>query len=164
MKIYFAADHAGFELKGELIEFVHTELKLDIEDCGAHKNDPADDYPELIATAARALARDAAAGLDSCAIMIGASGQGEAMVANRFKGVRCALYYGKEGREQIDMTGNKLGMLASTRMHNYANALSIGARFLPSDDAKEAVRTFLSTPFSNEERHSRRVRQIDEVA
>jgi ribose 5-phosphate isomerase B len=164
MKIYFASDHAGFELKEELLKFVHNELGGEVQDCGAFKNDPADDYPGLIAAAASALSRDAAAGLDSFAIVIGASGQGEAMVANRFKGVRCALYYGREGRDQIDMTGNQLGMIASTRMHNNANALSLGARFLPFDEAKDAVRTFLSTPFSNEERHARRVKQIDEVA
>ena len=164
MRVYFAADHAGFEMKQYLLAFVQGEMGAQVEDCGALQSDPADDYPEFVAAAARLLARDAAAGLDSCAIVIGASGQGEAMVANRFKSVRCALYYGSEGREQVDMTGNKLGMLASTRMHNQANALSLGARFLPLDDAKEAVRTFLSTPFSNEERHARRVKQIDEVA
>jgi len=163
MKVYFAADHAGFELKKELLDFVTTELGYEAIDCGAFENDPSDDYPKFIAGAARQLSHDVEAGIDSCAIVIGGSGQGEAMVANRFKGVRCALYYGKEGREQVDMTGNKLGMLASTRMHNHANALSLGARFLPGDEAKEAVRIWLSIPFSPEERHLRRIRMIDEL-
>ena len=91
-------DHAGFELKKELLAFVPTLKspregeRFEVEDCGALELDPNDDYPEYIATAARSVARDVEIDLDSYAILIGASGQGEAMVANRFKGVRCALY------------------------------------------------------------------------
>ena len=161
MKVYFAADHAGFELKNELLNFVRAELALEVEDCGALTFDASDDYPAIIANAARKLAADSAAGLDSRAVVIGASGQGEAMVANRFRGVRCALYYGAPAREQTDMSGKQLDMLASTRGHNNANALSLGARFLTSDEAKEAVRRWLTTPFSGEERHARRIKQID---
>src|SRR6185295_2504463 len=102
MKVYFAADHAGFELKNTLLNFVRGELNFDVEDCGALTYDAADDYPDLIALAARKLSEDAAQGLDSRAVVIGASGQGEAIVANRFPGVRCALYYGKPSHEQID--------------------------------------------------------------
>lgn len=162
MKIYCASDHAGFELKNALIAFVQ-ELGHEAEDMGAFALDMNDDYPQFIASAARNLSNDVSAGKESRAIVIGASGQGEAMIANRFKGVRCALYYGEAG-EQTDASGKKLDMLTSVREHNNANALSLGARFLSEDEAKHAVERWLSTPFSGEERHARRIKQIDEVA
>ncbi len=158
--IYLATDHAGFELKNVLIEYV-KELGHEPHDCGALEYDVTDDYPPLIASAARKLSEDASAGKESHAIVIGASGQGEAMVANRFKGVRCALYYGAPKSSQIDAAGKELSMLQSTRIHNNANALSLGARFLTEAEAKEAVRIWLDTTFSGEERHARRVQQID---
>ena len=164
MKIYFASDHAGFELKNTLLAFARDELKHEVSDCGAYALDPMDDYPAIIATAAKKLSADFAENRASVAIVIGGSGQGEAMVANRFRGVRCALYYGEAARSQTDMSGKKLDVLSSTREHNDANALSLGARFLTPDEAKEAVRTWLSIPFSNDERHFRRSRAIDDVA
>ena len=163
MKVYFAADHAGFAQKNELLNFARGELGFEVEDCGAYRDDPADDYPEIIASAARKLAADVAVGLESRAVLLGASGEGEAMVANRFKGVRCALYYGYAARAQKDLSGNELDILASTRKHNDANALSLGARFLTTDEAKEALRIWFATPFSGEERHTRRIKQIDEA-
>src|SRR3989344_2700906 len=104
MKVYFASDHAGFEIKNALVEHVRT-LGHDVEDCGAHSYDKDDDYPDFVGVAARKLAADVAGGLDSRAVVAGASGQGEAMAANRFKGVRCALYYGNPSRKQIDADG-----------------------------------------------------------
>lgn len=163
MKVYFASDHAGFEIKNQLLAFVRDELGYEVEDCGAHTFDANDDYPAIIADAARKLSRDAMSGIDNRAIVAGASGQGEAIVANRFKGVRCALYYGKAMREQKDMSGKQLNMLASSREHNNANALSLGLRFLSLEEAKEAVREWLATSFSGEERHARRIKQIDEI-
>ena len=91
MKVYFASDHAGFKTKNALVEYVRR-LGYEVEDCGAHTFDEKDDYPSIIAAAAQKLSEDALRGMDSRAIVAGASGQGEAMVANRFKGVRCALY------------------------------------------------------------------------
>ncbi|MEK7480069.1 MAG: RpiB/LacA/LacB family sugar-phosphate isomerase, partial [Patescibacteria group bacterium] len=123
-----------------------------------------DDYPVFISSAARKLSEDVARGVESRAIVIGASGQGEAIVANRFKGVRCVLYYGEATRRQTDMSGRKLDMLASARMHNNANALSLGARFLSIDEAKAALARWLSTAFSGETRHSRRIKQIDDLS
>ena len=161
MLIYFASDHAGYELKSALVEYVRA-LGHDVEDCGAHVFDAGDDYPEIIARAARKLSADSIAGKGSRAIVVGASGQGEAMVANRFRGVRCALYYGKAG-EQKDMSGKELDMIASVREHNNANALSLGARFITEGEAKQAVEKWLKTPFSGEERHTRRIKQIDEL-
>jgi len=162
MQVYFASDHAGFELKNALVEYVRT-LGHTVEDCGPEGFDADDDYPELIARAVRKLSADAKIGHESRAIVIGASGQGEAIVANRFKGVRCALYYGPAGRNQTDMGGKEFDILASTREHNNANALSLGARFITIDEAKEVVKKWLEISFSGEERHARRVRQIDEV-
>src|SRR4051794_25367448 len=126
MKIYFAADHAGLDLKAKLMAFLSgrssATLSFDVQDCGAFAHDPADDYPDIIARAGAALATDAARSLDSRAIVLGASGQGEAMAMNRFKGVRCALYYGEPDRAQTDASGRQLDMLSSTREHNDANA------------------------------------------
>src|ERR1700754_1073752 len=85
MKVYFASDHAGFETKNRLVEYVRDHLGGDVEDCGALVNDPQDDYSGIVAVAARKPSQDVAAGKDSRAIVAGASGQGEAMVANRFK-------------------------------------------------------------------------------
>ena len=160
MKIYFAADHASFDLKNQLLAYARDELKYDVEDCGALTNDPNDDYPAIIANAAAKLSIDAMEGKDSRAIVLGGSGQGEAMVANRFKGVRCALYYGNGG-EQIDASGKRLDMIASTREHNNANALSIGGRFLTLEEAKNTMTRWLALPFPGEERHARRIAQID---
>jgi ribose 5-phosphate isomerase B len=162
MKVYLASDHAGFETKNALIEYVRT-LGHDTYDCGAHTYDTADDYPAIIAEAARRLSHDAAQGIESRAIVAGGSGQGEAMVANRFPGVRCALYYGDPGGQQTDMSGKTLDILASVREHNDANALSLGLRFLSLDEAEQAVERFLAAPFPGEERHARRIAQIDHV-
>lgn len=163
MKVYLASDHAGFELKNELLNFIRGERALEAEDCGAFTFDKDDDYPEIIAAAAQKLSADAGLGLDSRAVVIGASGQGEAIAANRFKGVRCVLYYGSPKGMQKDMSGKELDMIASTREHNNANALSLGARFLSTDEAKDALAQWLSTPFSGEERHARRIDKLDRL-
>lgn len=147
MKIYFAADHAGFELKEAIMEYVRDELGYEIEDCGAYEYDEADDYPELIAKAARAVsdAPDAAR-----AIVFGKSGQGEAMAANRFPRVRAAVFY-----------GGSHAIVTLSREHNDANVLSLGAGFLNEDEAREAVGLWLNTEFTGEERHARRIRALD---
>lgn len=162
MKVYLASDHAGFEMKEKLVPFVQ-ELGYEVEDCGAHTFDAQDDYPAIIAEAARKLSADVRTGLDSNMIILGGSGQGEAMVANRFKGVRAAVYYGAASRPQVDIQGIDLDMIASSRVHNDANALSLGARFLSSEEIQEAVRRWLTTACSSDQRHVRRVRAIDEV-
>ena len=165
MRIYFAADHAGFDLKAKLMAFVSDRstaaTPFDVRDCGAFAYDPADDYPDIIARAGAALAADAAQGIESRAIVLGASGQGEAMAMNRFKGVRCALYYGAPDRAQTDASGRELDMLSSTRAHNDANALALAARFLTEDAAKDAVARWLEQSFSGEERHIRRIGKLD---
>ncbi len=149
MKIIFATDHAGFELKEKLIAFVRDELGYDVEDCGAYSFDEQDDYPAFVQKATRLVG---ASPDEARGIILGGSGQGEAMVANRFVGVRAAVYYG----------GNT-DIISLSREHNDANVLSLGARFISDDEAKAAVRLWLSTPFSNEVRHARRIANIDTV-
>ncbi|MAJ97638.1 ribose-5-phosphate isomerase [bacterium] len=148
MKVFFATDHAGFELKEIVKEFVHTEMGYEIEDLGAHEYVDGDDYPEYIACAAEKVSKDP----DSKAIIFGGSGQGEAIVANRFGGVRAVVWYG--GEKEI---------LTLSREHNNANVLSIGARFVHDTQAQEAVKLWLQTEFTHDERHVRRIEKIEKV-
>ncbi len=144
MKIYLGTDHAGFELKEKLKEYL-SGLGHDIIDKGAFKYDETDDYPDFIKPVAEAVQIDA----DSCGIILGKSGEGEAMIANRFDGVRAIEYYG----------GN-LEIVKLARMHNDANILSLGAGFVNGDEAKEAVQLFLNTQFEGG-RHERRIEKMD---
>jgi len=160
MKVYFATDHAGFELKSALIPFVQS-LGYEVEDCGALQLDPEDDYPQFVAKAAKEVSEVEDG--SRFAVVIGASGQGEAIMSNRFKHVRAAVYYGG-GREQKDASGKTLDMIVSARVHNNANVLSLGARFIDEAEAKRAVEAFLTTPFTGEERHKRRLALIDAYA
>lgn len=148
MKVYLATDHAGFELKEKVKEFLKEE-GYSVEDCGAYKLDLADDYPDFISKAAEAVSKDPEA---SKAIIFGGSGQGEAIVANKFPNIRAAVYYGKA--EQ---------MPELTRQHNDSNILSLGARFLTDEEAVQAAKLFLQTPFSNEERHIKRIEKIQKI-
>lgn len=144
MKIYIASDHAGFELKKALMDHLRSK-SIEVEDCGAFGFDPDDDYPDFIYPCSQKVASD----FGSLGIVIGASGQGEAIVANKVKGARAALYYG----------GN-LDIIRKSKTHNDANVLSLGANFLSEEEAKEAVDLWLNTYFSGEERHERRIRKI----
>ena len=153
MKVYLASDHAGFALKEALVPFLKEELKCEVEDCGAFELDESDDYPEIIACAASHVSADAANETPSMGIIFGKSGQGEAMVANRFPHVRAAVYYGHEPE-----------LLKLTREHNDANVLSLAGGFLAEEEAKEAIKMWLSTAFSEEERHAYRIKKIDEIA
>lgn len=156
MRVYFASDHAGYDLKQRLIGFV-ADLGYDVEDLGPDGYDGDDDYPDFIMP----LARRVAAEEGSFGIVIGASGQGEAMAANRVRGARAAVYYAVPHQEQTDADGEVLDLLTSTRAHNDANILSLGARFLLPEEAEEAVRQWLKTPFSEEPRHVRRIQKLD---
>ncbi len=144
--LYFASDHAGFELKNKLVNSFR-ELGYSVEDCGAHEYNEQDDYPEFIRRAAQKVSSDPE---NSKAVILGGSGQGEAMVANRFRGVRAAVYYG----------GNT-DIITLSREHNNANVLSLGARFIEHSMATEVAKLWLQTNFTGEERHVRRIGQID---
>lgn len=146
MKVYLATDHAGFELKEKVKESLETE-GYEVEDFGVYKIDPADDYPDFISKAAEAVSKDP----QSKAIIFGGSGQGEAVVANKFPNVRAAVFYGNAD------------MIPLIREHNDANILSLGARFLTEDEAIEAAKLWLETPFTEEERHVRRIEKIKKI-
>lgn len=154
-KIYFAADHAGFELKKTLLAYV-TTLGYEVEDLGAHTLDPGDDYPDYVMPCAERVADEPG----SFGIIIGASGEGEAMAANRVTGARAAVFYGPPSHAQTDAGGATLTLVESARAHNDANILSLGARFVGAAEAAEAVRMFLATPFSGAERHRRRLKKF----
>lgn len=156
MKIFIATDHAGFELKNKLKEFL-TSLGHEVVDKGPFQYNADDDYPDFIRPAAEAVAADKG----SLGIVLGGSGQGEAMCANRIRGARAAVYYGEAGT-QTDITGNTIDMITSTREHNNANILSLGARFLTEDEVKVTVKKFIQTSFSGETRHIRRLEKLDQ--
>ena len=147
MRIHFATDHAGFELKEQLTAFVRDELGYEIVDHGAFEYDDSDDYPDFMKKAGAALSAVPA----DRAIVLGGSGQGEAMVLNRMTGVRAAVYY-----------GGPMDIIKLSREHNDANALSLGARFLDIKTAREVVQTWLETSFSGDERHVRRLNKLDD--
>lgn len=144
--IYLATDHRGYRLK-ELIKQWLDEWKLEYVDCGAMALDPDDDYPDFVAIAAEKVAQDP---VNNRAIILGATGQGEAIVANRRRGVRAVVLYAFN--EDV---------VKLSREHNAANVLSLGASFLSDDDAKRAIKLWLDTPFSEEPRHLRRIAKID---
>ena len=149
--IYLASDHAGFELKEKLKIFL-AGLGYETKDLGAFSYDEKDDYPDFVLPAARAVAEDPE---NNRAIVLGGSGQGEAMAANRLKGVRAAVYYGSPEVEK----GERIIKLS--REHNNANILSLGARFLSEGEAERVVKLWLETPFSEEESHKRRIAKLD---
>lgn len=146
MRIIFAADHAGFALKEALKDFVTQELGHTVEDVGALALLEGDDFPVYMREAAKRVALDPAAR----AIILGGSGQGEAMCANREKGVRALVYY-----------GGPLDIIRLSREHNNANVLSLGARFIDLSTAKEAVKLWLETNASADPRYARRNEALD---
>lgn len=149
--IYLATDHAGFELKEKVKSYLaSTYPSISVQDCGATTYDESDDYTDFIHKAGESLSADVITGKGNRAIVFGGSGEGEAMVMNRYKGVRCTTYYGGS----IDIV--KLG-----REHNDANAISFGARFLEESECLLAIDTFLKTPFSKDSRHARRIHKLD---
>lgn len=161
MKVYLATDHTGLELKDKVKKFL-VDSGYQVEDCGAFQYDKDDDYPDFISVASKKVSEEPA---NARAIIFGGSGQAEAMVANKFPGVRCALFYAAVAPVQaVDITGRKsvdpLEMIRLTREHNDANILCLGVRFLTEEEAKKAVDLWLNTKFSHEERHVRRIEKI----
>ncbi len=157
MKVYFAADHAGYNLKNALVEHVRT-LGYDVEDLGAHELNSADDYPDYALTLAKRLVADEG----SCGILACGTGEGEAMAANRISGIRASVFYGpRRAAEALNVEGEHskdgFDIVRLARKHNNANILAIGARFVSPPEADEAVRIFLETPFSSDPRHARRL-------
>ena len=141
--IVLATDHAGFELKEHVKRFL-TKRGYDIKDFGALEYDALDDYPDFILPAAKYISEHKLIG-----IIFGGSGQGEAMAANRIKGIRAAVFY--NGPNEI---------VELSRLHNNANILSIGARFVSSQEVEKVIELWLSTDFE-EGRHEKRINKLD---
>ena len=145
MKIHLATDHAGLELK-EKVKLYLSDLNYEVIDHGAYEYDALDDYPDFIFPCANAVSND----LESKGIILGGSGQGEAMAANRVKGARAAVFY--NGPEEI---------IKLSRQHNNANILSLGARFMSEEEMYKIIEVWLSTDFESG-RHQRRIEKLDE--
>ena len=144
--VLFATDHAGFELRDFVLEHLRS-LGCALEDMGPQKEKDGDDYPDIMAPLAQRISEEPD---KYVGIVMGGSGQGEAMVCNKYPNVRAAVFYG--GDEDI---------VKLSREHNDANVLSLGARFLSADQAKKAAELWLATEFPGDERHVRRIEKID---
>jgi ribose 5-phosphate isomerase B len=144
MRIYLGSDHAGYDLKNHLVTWL-TAAGHEAVDCGPHTFDAQDDYPPYVMLAASKTAADP----DSLGIVIGGSGNGEAIAANKVDGIRAALAWSEETA--------RLG-----REHNNANVISIGGRMHTEDEATRFVEVFIATSFTGEERHVRRIEMMTE--
>ncbi len=142
VRVYLGSDHAGLELKAALVAWL-GEAGHEAVDCGPVSYDPQDDYPVYVLRAARGVVGDPG----SLGIVIGGSGNGEQIAANKVAGVRAALAWTKETAQLA-------------RQHNDANVLSLGARMYPLADAVGFARVFVETPFSGEARHARRLAMV----
>ena len=154
MKIFLGADHAGYGLK-EILKQDLIAGGHEVTDCGATEYNETEDYPDFVIPVAKAISADAAV----LGIVIGGTGQGEAICANKFKGVRAAVWYGS-GKQIASDTER---IIELSREHNDANILSIGARFVTEEETLLAVHRWLETPFSEEERHKRRLDKISRI-
>lgn len=144
MRVHIGSDHAGFELKAHLAAWLEGE-RYDVVDHGPVEFDPVDDYPPFVLRAAQAAANDPG----SLGIVIGGSGNGEQIAANKVRGVRAALAWNDD-------------TASLARQHNDANVVSIGARMHTADEATRLVERFLTTPFSGDARHVRRIAMISD--
>lgn len=142
MRIHIGSDHAGLEFKAKIIEHLKGQGH-EVQDHGPFEYDALDDYPVFCIPAAQATASDPG----SFGIVLGGSGNGEQIAANKVKGVRAALVWSIETAKLA-------------REHNNANVISIGGRMHPEKFCLELVDTFLATPFTGDERHVRRIGQI----
>lgn len=148
MKIYLASDHRGFELKEKIKKWL-KRWGYKWEDVGAFEFNPVDDYVDFVSKAVEKVSQNP----KNCkAIILGATGQGEAMVANRFKNVRAVVFYGGDKK-----------IISLSREHNNSNVLSLGASFVKVNDAKKAIHIWLKTPFSFAKRHKRRILKIEAI-
>ncbi|MDD9879311.1 MAG: RpiB/LacA/LacB family sugar-phosphate isomerase [Candidatus Marinimicrobia bacterium] len=145
MKIHVATDHAGLDLKNAIRDYL-VDKGHDVTDHGAHEYDALDDYPDFIFPCAKAVAADT----ESKGIILGGSGQGEAMAANRVKGCRAAVFY-----------NGPMDIVKLSREHNNANILSLGARFMSEEEIYDVIELWLAEPFGGG-RHQRRIEKLDQ--
>ena len=144
MRIHIGSDHAGLELKAKLIEHLVANGH-DVTDHGPYEYDALDDYPDFCIPAAEAVAKDPA----SLGIVLGGSGNGEQIAANKVKGVRAALAWSIETAKLA-------------KDHNNANVIAVGGRMHEISFVKEIIDVFIAHPFSNDERHVRRINKISD--
>ncbi len=142
-RVYLGGDHAGFDLKKHLLTYLH-DTGYEVVDCGASTFDPEDDYPSFCVRTGQKVVADPG----SLGIVLGGSGNGEQIAANKVRGVRAALGWSVE-----------TARLA--REHNNANVLGVGARMHSVEEATAIVNTFVTTDFSGAERHIRRIAELD---
>ncbi len=162
MKIALSTDHAGYEQLKELSAWLGA-AGHDCIDFGPKQLTPDDDYPDYIFPAAKAVA----SGACERGIILGGSGQGEAMAANRVKGVRCSVFYGPAvAKRLIDAEGHTshdpYAIIRLSREHNDSNVLSLAARFVTLQDMKDVIKLWLATGFGGDERHKRRNEKLDQ--
>jgi ribose 5-phosphate isomerase B len=150
--IHVGADHAGFYLKEALVTYLE-KLNYEVIDHGANHFDEFDDYPDFVVPVAKAVSERPH---NVKGIIIGGSGQGEAMAANQFPNVRATVFYGNKVFGGSDI-------IKLSRQHNDANVLSLGARFVSTGEAKRAVKTWLNTPFSEDYKYIRRIKKIEKI-
>jgi ribose 5-phosphate isomerase B len=146
MRIHIATDHAGLDLSHFLIEAL-TNDGHEVFDHGPVEYDPLDDYPSFCINAALAVVRDQQAGVEALGIVLGGSGNGEQIAANKVKGIRAALVW-------------NLDTAKLARQHNDANVVAVGARQHDQEEVLELIRAFVAEPFSHDERHVRRIGKI----
>jgi len=146
MRVHLGSDHAGLELKDHMLNWL-ADHGYEAVDHGPFVYDALDDYPVFCLRAAEAVSAERAEGLDSLGVVIGGSGNGEQMAANKVEGIRAALVWSEE-----------TAVLA--REHNDANVISVGGRMHSLDDMTRFIDVFLTTPFTHDERHSRRIGQV----
>lgn len=155
MKIYIGTDHAGYVLKEKLMSSL-KEQGYEVIDKGAFKYDESDDYPDFIIPVAREVSKNS----DNVkGIIIGGTGEGEAIAANRFPHVRAVVYYGNAN----PVVENESNIIVRSREHNNSNVLSLGARYFTEESMMDAVNLWLNTPYSGDERHIRRLAKIDQI-
>jgi ribose 5-phosphate isomerase B len=157
MKIFIGTDHAGFTIKEKLVEFLRAQGH-EVVDKGAFDYNEEDDYPDYVIPVAQEVSKNPDPN-QVRGIVLGATGQGEAICANKFPHVRAIVYYGK-GNPIVE---NESGILNRSRAHNNANVLSLAARYFTEDSAVEVVNYWLNAPFSGGDRHIRRLAKIDAI-
>lgn len=156
MKIFVGSDHAGFGLKEKLVPYL-KELGHEVEDKGPFEYNEEDDYPDFIIPVAREVSRHPS---EVRGIVLGGSGQGEAMAANKFRNIRAMVYYG-EG--QCIVAEEHESIIKISRRDNDANVLSLGARFITEEDMKEAVKEWLTISFKGTEKYQRRILKMEKI-
>lgn len=156
MKIFVGSDHAGFGLKEKLIPYL-KELGHEVEDKGAFEYKEDDDYPDFVIPVAREVSRNPN---EVRGIVIGGSGQGEGMAANKFNDVRATVFYGER---QCIVTEEQESIIKISRADNNANVLSIGARFITEEEMRLAVKEWLDTPFKDTDKYKRRITKMDRI-